>query len=258
MIAAQMYTLRDHCKTQEDLARACQKVADMGFKGIQGSAGAFGTISAADFKKILDDTGLTCVATHKSLDALRDTQAICDYHEGIGCSLTALGGFHGEGRDQWTAFARDFDQIAQACGERGLQVGYHNHSHEFAPFGLADDPASIRPDATPLQVMLDHAPHVWFELDTYWVAMGGGDPAQWIRRCKGRAAAIHVKDMTVTPKREHKMCEVGLGNLNWKAILEACEDAGVEHLIIERDAGDLDPFDSLRISRESLIEMGAA
>ena len=257
MIAAQMYTLRDHCKTDEDLARTCQKVADMGFEGIQGSAGAFSTISAEALKKILDDTGLSCVATHKNRQELADIDAVCDYHQRIGCTLTALGSFNGQTRQEWIDFAKEFNDIAAKCEERGLRVGYHNHSHEFAPFGLADDPASISPDSTPLNIMLEHAPSVWLELDTYWVAMGGGDPAAWIKKCKGRIPAIHVKDMTVTPKREHKMCEVGLGNLNWPAILDACDDAGADHLIIERDAGDLDPFESLRLSRENLVKMGA-
>ena len=62
--------------------------------------------------------------------------------------------------------------------------------------------------------------------------------------------------MTVTPQREHKMCEVGAGNLDWPRILEACREAGVDWYLIERDSGDLDPFDSLRISLENLRAWG--
>jgi len=50
---------------------------------------------------------------------------------------------------------------------------------------------------------------------------------------------------------------VGAGNLNWPRILQACQTAGVQCLAIERDHGDLDPFESLRISRENLLAMGA-
>ena len=67
---------------------------------------------------------------------------------------------------------------------------------------------------------------------------------------------MHVKDLTITTEREHKMCEVGSGNLNWPAILDACKDAGVQWYLIERDRGDLDPFDSLKISLENLNKMG--
>ena len=56
-------------------------------------------------------------------------------------------------------------------------------------------------------------------------------------------------------ERVQKMCEVGAGNLNWPAILEVCKAAGVKWYLIERDDGDLDPFESLRISLENLNAM---
>lgn len=255
-IAAQMYTLRDHCKTNDDLARTCQQVRDMGFEAIQGSAGAFGSITAEDLKKILDDTGLKCIATHKGMDALRDVDRMVDYHQTIGCELTALGSFHGKTREEWLAFGKELDDIAKRSAERGLRVGYHNHSHEFAPFALPDRPAEIDPDEAPLPLLLRETDDLWFELDTYWVTAGGGDPAQWIRRCNNRIPAIHVKDMTVGQDRQQKMCEVGRGNLNWTRILEASKHAGVDWYIIERDSGDVDPFESLRISFQQLKEMG--
>ena len=88
------------------------------------------------------------------------------------------------------------------------------------------------------------------------MAHGGADPAAWLRRLSGRVPSIHVKDMTINAKREHKMCEVGAGNLNWPEILKAAKEAGVEHYIVERDAGDLDPFESLAISLRNLKSWG--
>ena len=35
LLAAQMYTLRDHCKTAADLASACTRVKKMGYDGVQ-------------------------------------------------------------------------------------------------------------------------------------------------------------------------------------------------------------------------------
>jgi len=62
--------------------------------------------------------------------------------------------------------------------------------------------------------------------------------------------------MTITPQREQKMCEVGSGNLNWHAILAACRRAGVEWYLVERDSGDLDPFQSLEVSLRQMRAMG--
>ncbi len=254
-VGAQLFTLREHCKTPSDFAETCERLRHIGFEAVQVSA--LGFDDAAEIKRILDDHGLRCAATHRTVDHLRETDAALDWHRTLGCELTAIGGFGfgGATRRQWLDFIADFNRVAQRLEAAGLHVGYHNHSHELAP--LTDDPASIRPDDTALHLLLAELdPAVWFEIDTYWIAHGGGDPAAWIRRCQGRLPAVHVKDMTVTPTREQKMCEVGSGNLNWPAILEACREAGVQWYLIERDRGDLDPFESLRISLENLRAMG--
>ncbi len=251
-LAAQMYTLRDHCKDAAGIAESCRKLKAMGYGAIQASAGFFGQIPAAELKKILGDTGMICCATHRSWDQLKNVQAEIDFHSTIGCRLTALGGWGWAGtetRDDWKKFAAEFQALAEPYTQAGIRIGYHNHSHEWAPFGLADYPEKIDPTHTPMQLLVEElSDPTFFEIDTYWVAHGGGDPAHWLRKLKGRIPAIHLKDMTITPKREHKMCEVGAGNLNWPAILDAAKEAGVQWYIVERDQGDLDPFDSLRIS----------
>lgn len=255
-IGAQMYTLRDFCKTPADIAKTCARLKGLGFGAVQASG--IGAIDPKELRKILDDNGLVCAATHRSLDQMRDTAKIIDEHKTLGCELTAIGGF-GFGdplpKDQWAKFATDYNALGKTLAAQGLKIGYHNHSHELAPF--ASDPKQINPRECPMQLLLDQLKEpVWFEIDTYWIQHGGGDPAAWIEKCKGRIPAVHVKDMTITGKREHKMCEVGSGNLNWPRILEACKAAGAQWYLIERDAGDLDPFDSLEISLNNLRKWG--
>ncbi len=251
-IGAQMYTLREHCKTPSDIAKTCKKLSDMGFEAIQASAAGFNDIDAKELKKILDDTGLKCVATHKKTEEMREIDAIVDYHQTLGCELTAIGGNRGETVADWQNFINEYNQLGKALAEKGLKIGYHNHSHEWAPLG-EPSPTTKRPIDLLLEG-LDES--VWFELDTYWVTHGGGDPAAWIERVAGRIPAVHVKDMTITPQREQKMCEVGSGNLNWPRILDACKKAGVKWYLIERDRGDMDPFESLKVSLENLRAMG--
>lgn len=255
-IGVQMYTLREFCKTPADIAKTCKRLSDMGFGAVQASA--LGPIEPTELRKILDDNGLVCAATHRSVDQMRDTDTIVEEHQILGCELTALGGFgfgDGTSREQWEQFIGEFSEIGKTLAAKGLKIGYHNHSHELAPF--ATDPAKLDPTDNPLQLLLKQLdPSVWFEIDTYWIAHGGGDPAAWIEACRGRIPAIHVKDMTISKQREHKMCEVGAGNLNWPRILEACRTAGVEWYLIERDTGDVEPFESLKISLENLQSWG--
>jgi sugar phosphate isomerase/epimerase len=254
-IGAQMYTLRDFCRTPADIAAACAKVKKMGYQGIQASAAGFSTIDGAELKRILDGEGLACAATHEDLLAMdaAAVQRCIDKHKLLGCRYTAIGGYFP--RDPWTLklwqdFAAKFNRIAQAFAGSGVQLGYHNHSHELSP---------VAPGKTALQFLVDTlSPDLWFEIDTYWIAHGGGDPAAWIDKVAGRIPCVHLKDFTITPDRTPKMCEIGAGNLNWPRIFKACQSAGCQWLLIERDAGDLDPFDSLRVSFDNLRSMGIA
>ena len=94
------------------------------------------------------------------------------------------------------------------------------------------------------------------QIDTYWVQFGGGSPAAWIRRLRGRAPTVHVKDMDVS-EGQPVMAEVGEGNLDWPDVLAACREAGVEWLIVEQDECRRNPFESLAISRRNLRTLGA-
>lgn len=245
LIGAQLYTVRDYCKTAVDLAATCAKVKQMGYDGVQLSGS--GEIDAAEIKKILDGEGLICAATHIGLDAMEnDTQAAVADHQLWGCKYTAIGGFFPKEewtRSLWERFVVRYNAIAQKFEGSGITIGYHNHSHELSPA------EGVRP----LDLLIDKlSPNIWMEIDTYWIAHGGADPAAYIDRVAGRIPCVHFKDMTITPKREHRMTEIGDGNLNWPRIIETCRQAGVEWYLVERDSGDLDPFDSLKRSLENM------
>jgi sugar phosphate isomerase/epimerase len=247
-LAAQLYTLRDFTKTPADIAKTLKRVKQMGYDAVQASA--LGPIDPKELGRILQGEGLTCCATHVGLDRLKNEPGkVIEEHKLWGCQYTAIGGFNKEGitRQDWEDFARSYNDVAKKFEGSGVSLGYHNHSHELARFG----------DATALQLLIDKlVPGVWMEIDTYWITHGGGDPAQWINKCTGRLPCVHLKDMAITPKREQQMAEVGEGNLNWPAILQACKDAGVKWYIVEQDICQRDPFESLSISLKNLRGMG--
>jgi len=245
-IGAQMYTAREFCKTPADIAKSCAKVKAMGYDGIQASG--MGDIAPAELKRILDGEGLACAATHAPLNRMRDeTEAVIEEHETLACSYTAIGGFFPKAEDWslplWETFVADFNAVAAKFAGSSVAIGYHNHSHELAPAG------GIRP----IDLLIEKLdPSVWMEIDTYWIAHGGSDPAAYIDKVAGRIPCVHFKDLTITAKREHKMTEIGDGNLNWPRICTSVRNAGTEWVLVERDSGDLDPFDSLKRSVENI------
>ena len=248
-IAAQLYTLREHTKTPADIAKTLKRVKQIGYDAVQCSA--LGKIEPKELADILQGEGLTCCATHVSPDRLKnETQAVIDEHKLWGCQYTAIGGFHPKEPkvEDWQSFAVDYSTTDRKFAGSGLSIGYHNHSHELARFG----------GKTALQLLLDEfSKDVWFEIDTYWITHGGGDPAAWIDKVAGRIPCLHLKDMAITPQREQRMAEVGEGNLNWPAILKASKAAGVKWYIVEQDdTYGADPFECLATSLRNLRSMG--
>lgn len=247
-IGAQLFTVREFTKTPADVARTMAKIKKIGYDAVQVSA--FGPIEPEELKRIIDNEGIAIAATHTAWTRMRDDpQAVIDEHNLWGCQYAAIGGLPEEYRsaEGFARFGREATEVARRLREGGIVFGYHNHGFELERFG----------EKTGLDILLENSNPalVTAEIDTYWIQFAGGDPAQWIRKCKDRIPLVHFKDM-VGAGWEQRMAEVGEGNLNWPNILEACKEAGVVWYLVEQDICQRDPFESLRISLKNMQAMG--
>jgi sugar phosphate isomerase/epimerase len=241
-VAIQLYTLRDFCKTPEDLAATAAKVKEIGYQAVQFSGSP---VPHAEAGKIFADAGLTVCATHEpAVLILEKPEEVVERLKAIGTKHTAYP--HPAGLD----LSKEADVLKlvpalEAAGKvlekNGLFLSYHNHAHEFLRFG----------DSTVLDYIYKNT-HLKAELDTYWVQFGGGDPATWIESMKGRAPLLHLKDYLFLPEGKPTFSEIGRGVLDWKRILASAEKAGVEWLIVEQDTCPGDPFESIKISFDYL------
>ncbi len=250
VLAAQLYTIRDHTKTAEDFAASMKKIKEIGYTAVQVSA--IGPIPHDEVWKIVSDLGLTVCNTHIGWDKLQsDIDDVIAQHKLWQCQHVAVGSMPAEYRegdeDGYKRFAAEAAEVGEKLAAADLTFSYHNHNFEFVRFG----------NRTGLDLIYDETDprYLQAEIDTYWVQAGGGDPAAWIMKVKDRMPVVHLKDMAVSG-REQVMAEVGEGNLNWPAILQACKDANVEWYAVEQDITPGDPFDSLKISYDNLRAMG--
>ncbi|MAZ53988.1 MAG: xylose isomerase [Trueperaceae bacterium] len=251
VLAAQLFTVRDYTQTPKDIAETLRKIAAIGYKSVQISQ--FGAIDPHEVKSLLDEHGLSCGATHISYERLKDDlQAVIAEHQLWGCRHVAIGSmpsaFRESGVDGVRNFATEANEIGFRLNQAGLTFSYHNHSFEF-----------LRVNGRSLFEMLFEEldpRYVFSELDTYWIQHGGGDPAAWIKALSSRIPVIHLKDMVIHQNGQQIMAEVGEGNLNWPAILDACRSSGTEIYAVEQDICQRDPFESLAISYRNLQAMG--
>lgn len=261
-LAVQMYTVRDFTKTAADFAESLQKIAQIGYKAVQLSAvGAMSDdtpeVSPAQARKMMDDHGIACIATHRGWEQLSgNTQKEIDDHHTLGCAYTAIGGipkdYGARGGDGYIQFVHDATPTIAALKSAGIAWGHHNHSHEF-----------VRVSPTSPQTLFDilieqGGPDYLLELDLYWAWNAGVDPAALMARCSGRVPIIHLKDREMVEGMGNapQIAAIGEGNLPWDTLIPACQSAGVEWYAIEQDTARRDPFDCLRSSYGYLTARG--
>ncbi len=242
-IGAQLYTVREFCKTPADLSETLKKIADIGYKNIQVS----GTCDCdpAWLASQLKETGLQCVLTHTAAAKLqKDAKAVAREHDVFGCEYVGLGHYpfnEDNPAQNYDFFIQTYRPVAETLYANGKYFMYHNHAHEFKKRG-----EKIVLDC----LAQDFAPELMgFTLDTYWIQVGGGDPAEWIGRLSGRVPCIHLKDYAYGAK----MAVIGEGNLNFDRIFQKAAEAGTKYMLVEQDDcyGE-SPFECLRRSYEYL------
>jgi sugar phosphate isomerase/epimerase len=246
-IALNMYSVREHCADEAGLDNSLAKVKAAGYPAVQISG--VGPIPPQNIRRLLDKHGLVCCACHEKPAELRsDFAGIVKKLKTLDCSFTALGspGPDNVSRDKLPGLIKELEDWGRRFAAEGIRFGYHNHSFEFERFDgrLALELLYEKTDPRYLAA----------ELDTYWVQYGGGDPVDWVYRVKGRMPSIHCKDYAVTANVPH-FAEVGHGNLDWKRILDACRETGVEWYIVEQDKpvpSGRDIFESVRMSYQFL------
>lgn len=239
-VAAQLYTVRDYCKTPEDTARSLEKISAIGYESVQVSG--VGPIENGALLQLAKDNGLTICATHESIGAILDTpEQVIDKLRALQCQHTAIGypsGVDMGSLESVLEFSRRFEDAAQKFVAAGLTVSHHNHNNEFRKID----------GKTVLQHILENTQSVTLELDTYWVQYGGASPVEWNHLAKGRLPLLHLKDYMVNDKNSHQFAEIGQGNLPWPQIIQSAEESGCQWFIVEQDSTPGDPFDSLQIS----------
>ncbi len=244
----QLYTVRS--LMARDVERTLAAVARIGYGEVE-FAGYFGR-SPAEIRTALEAEGLTAPAVHLSLEELRSSfDEAVDAAAEIGHRYLVLPYLAGPERpggdgatgsavvDGYRRLADEFNRLGARCRDAGLLFAYHNHDFEL------EEVDGVRL----LDVMIENTDPelVRYEVDFYWLVHGGGDPFDYFSRYSGRFDLCHVKDRT----EEGEMADVGAGAIDFEAIFERSDEAGLIHYFVEHDA-PADPIGSVRASYEHL------
>jgi len=113
------------------------------------------------------------------------------------------------------------NKIGEEANKRGIKFGYHNHHIEFVNIPntnqLYEDflIANTDPDK------------VFFQMDVYWITVGGQDPVAYLKKYPTRFKLLHIKDEYVVGET---------GKINYEAIFNQFYKNGNTDWFVEMEA----------------------
>ncbi|MBN2591962.1 MAG: sugar phosphate isomerase/epimerase [Sedimentisphaerales bacterium] len=246
-LGVQLYSVRTEC--QKDLPGTIEAVADIGYQGVE-FAGYY-DYSAKDLRKLLDDNGLKCCGTHAQLDTLlgENLPKTIEFNKIIGNKYLIVPWLDPEKYNSvegWKKAADMFNELAEKVEPHNMQVGYHNHWHEFKPID-GQVPWDIFFGNTRKDVIM--------QCDTGNAMIGGGEVIPYLKRYPGRAVTIHLKEYSAT----NKNAVLGEGDIPWEELLTLCETiGGTKWYIIEEEKDVYPPLEAVKLCYKNFRKLRPA
>lgn len=245
-----------------------------GYRGIELFRCPYDRYSPKEFKKVLEEYGLTAISAHVDIE---DTDKMLRYLPETGVEYIVCPGLKVGSREEAYEKARELNELGKKAKAAGLTYGYHNHNNDFDRYG----------DETVIDIFLKETDPelVTFELDAAWAWRAGVNAAEFVQAHPGRFQLIHVKETSrvlgpeddlsalfkdakrgpdgrpiFTPEmkarfEEHQKinCKLGAGIINMPELKKAADAQGVRAYIVEREyAYTGDNFTTILADREYL------
>ena len=257
-IGIQLYTLRG--EISKDVKATIRAVADAGYKQVE----PYGFPNADEMIEESKRCGMSVNSSHFAWDSVIDPsrkdvpsfESIVEAANKHGLKHLVIPYLQGgvrETLDDYRSLCDRFNRAAEMAKKNGLQLAYHNHAFEFEP---------KEGDLCGFDIMMERfSEDMKFEVDVFWVEVGGRDAAKLVRSLKGRVSQLHLKDLQTSIKTPNfgsipneAFEELGDGKIDMVPILEAALDADVEHCHVEQDHSP-HPIKSIQQSMKHLEKL---
>jgi sugar phosphate isomerase/epimerase len=233
-IALQLYSLRNEMKV--DPVKYHKMISEWGISALEGGGG-YG-MSDAEYQKLLADNKLRIVGVGADYNRLKTDPAgiIADAKKYGAKYATCYWIPHTEGPitlEEMKAATELFNSTGEMLAKEGITLTYHPHGYEFQNLG----------SGTPMDYMLANAKNFQFNMDVFWVKMGGGDPLAIMKAHPGKFPQLHLKDRKIgTPGSPDGRGDVeanvvlGTGDIDIAGLIKEAKKQGTKYLVIEDES----------------------
>lgn len=243
----QLYTLRD--VIGDDPEGILRQVAEADYKQIEsyeGPMGIYWGMGHTDFKRYMDDLGMTMISSHANVFEGFERKAEEAAEIGVDYLICPYIGPQ-ESLDNYRQMADRFNEIGRVAQSAGIRFAYHNHGYTFEEQD-GEIPQDILMERTDPDL-------VDYQMDIYWVVAAGHDPAEWIQKYPNRFTSGHVKDMSRTSE-EPESTVIGTGSIDFPPLLTLAKENGMEYFIVEQEAyTGTTPMDAIKANADYMKEL---
>ena len=247
-IGLQLWSVRDDMG--KDPLATVTEIGKMGYTFIEAASygdGKFYGMDPVEFKELANKNGLVFLSSHvghplpeKSNwdETMKWWDACIDAHLAAGVKYIVQPSMDQKGYgslEDLKRYCDYFNAVGEKCNAKGIRFGYHNHDKEF---GEVD--GTIRYD-----YMLQNTDpeKVMFQLDLYWIMVGGKDAVSYFKKYPGRFEMWHIKDKQ----------ELGAsGVMDFESTFAMKKKAGMKYIIVEVEDYNFAPLVSVQKSLEFL------
>jgi sugar phosphate isomerase/epimerase len=244
-IGLQLYSVRDEMIA--DPKGTVAKVGVIGYQFVETAGyadGKFYGMTPVEFKELCEANGMKFFGSHTGQNVpTKETwdktmawwDAAIDAHAAAGVKwivqpwMDEVGYNSLEGLKQYVAY---FNAVGEKCNAKGIKFGYHNHEKEF----------TTEFEGKPVydwMLELTDPDKVMFELDLYWIKVGGKNALTYFDKYPGRFMLWHIKDQK----------ELGeSGEMDFNSIFDQKEKAGMKYGIVEVEEYNFTPLESVKKS----------
>lgn len=194
--------------------------ADSGFAGI-------GKFKGSELRTIVQDSGLTCVSSHFSMDELRknqDDRIAWAKDAGMTQMLVpSLDGPKNPTMDDVKRAAGEYNRMGERAASAGIVQGLHNEGFELTKVD------GKRTYDILLQLLDPRFVRFQFQVSTI---SEGYDAADYFIKYPGRFISMHVQGWSATTQQ---IVPVGNDTLDWRRIFSAAKTGGIKNYFVEMD-----------------------
>ena len=240
-IGIQLYTLRK--EISRDLKGTIKAVAESGYKQVEPYG--FPSPQSIEMIKEARKCGIKVNSSHfdwnsvlhpefKGVLPFKEILSLAEKYKLSHLVIPYLAEGDRRDLDGYKKVSESLNKAAELSSTANIQLAYHNHAFEFKTMDKGKSGYDI--------FIENFSSQMAFEMDVFWVKLGGENPVAMIKELKGRISQLHLKDLKkksvipnfgkVTPDT---FDEIGEGMINMIPIMKIAQKTGVLHCHIEQD-----------------------